>query len=301
MSAKKPLPYIRKRFPSYAFVTNSIQERAQKHKTQTIALREFAATKNGSDCEPHPSLLKDYSLRLGRRCCGCARSRGCRRHICPLRFDIRIHFSQPDIGVHVAVDVVFREHKVHGVAGGFVIITPLETGAIKRELIEQVVDDGLWHPFKPCGIAAVVGKVIILRSVLRGFDAVVGQVMLDIVPDEFVIAQDIEIRIHFLVYVNRSTEGMMADVFEIGLKTRHIGDGVAYQVFQQRDASLRDVSVARVDDCDADIGVFQIMICHLKIGNSVTVYAAKTGLDNVLIAPIVFGGNTPAVLNGIMK
>ena len=41
------------------------------------------------------------------------------------------------------VDVVFREHEVHAVAGGLVIITPLKTGAEEGKLVEQVVDDGL--------------------------------------------------------------------------------------------------------------------------------------------------------------
>ena len=104
----------------------------------------------------------------------CSLRRGCRAGgVGPFRIDVSVDLLQPDVAVHVAVDVVFREHEVHAVARGLVIIAPLEPRAEEGKLVEQVVDDGLRHALIPRGIAAIVGEVVILRAVVRGLDAVV--------------------------------------------------------------------------------------------------------------------------------
>ena len=77
----------------------------------------------------------------------------------------------------MAVLVVFREHKVHRVAGGFVIESPLKPGAEERKLEDEIVHDRLWNLFIFRGIRSVIGKIVILYPVLVGLDAVVDEVV----------------------------------------------------------------------------------------------------------------------------
>ncbi len=49
--------------------------------------------------------------------------------------NIFVYFPQADIRVHMAVDILFRKHEMHAVAGGFVIESPLEPGTVEGKLI----------------------------------------------------------------------------------------------------------------------------------------------------------------------
>ena len=78
--------------------------------------------------------------------------------------------------MHVAVSVVFREHEVHRVTGGFVIEAPLEPRAEERQLIDEIVQNRFRNLLVFRGIRAVIGKVVILNPVFVGLDAVVDEV-----------------------------------------------------------------------------------------------------------------------------
>ena len=203
--------------------------------------------------------------------------------------------------MHMAVDIVFRQREVHAVARGLIIKAPLESGAEKRELIQKIVDDGLRHSIKPRGIAAIVSEVVVLPTVFRGLDAIVDEVVFDIVADQVVVAQNIEVWIHVVVDVNRGTERVMAHIFQIGLKTRYVRSFFVDQIVEQRHAPVGYAAGTLIHDCHAHISVLQIVICGFKVWHGVDIHTPKARFHNTGITPVILRRDASVARKGIVK
>ena len=99
--------------------------------------------------------------------------------------NVFVHFAKADVRIHMPVDVLFRKHEVHAVAGGLIVEAPLESGTVEGKLIEKVIDDGGRYSLVLGLVVAGIREIVVTEPVAVGTDPVIGQGILDIVADQF--------------------------------------------------------------------------------------------------------------------
>ena len=176
--------------------------------------------------------------------------------------------------MHVPIFVVFRKHEVHRVAGGLIIEPPLKPSAIERQLVEQIVDNRRGHFLIARGIQSIIGEIIIPRAFFVRLDAVVDEMIAHLAADQVVISGDIRVGEHVVVHVRRRAERMVAQIFQIGLKARHIGCAFVHEFIEQQHIAFQQLAGSGVEQRNAHIGVVQVMVGRFKIWHGVNMHAS---------------------------
>ncbi|MPM73945.1 hypothetical protein SDC9_120930 [bioreactor metagenome] len=210
-------------------------------------------------------------------------------------FRILKHLPKPVVAV-VRNAYVVRQRKVHAIAGGNIVVSPLEPRAVKRQFVEYVVDHRIRHGLiRPEQRIAGVG-VVVIRNAVFLFYAVVDELVTHLVVDDGDVFLRVVVCVHAAVDIRCRTERMVADVLLAGGKARAIRAVVRFNQIPQK----QHAAVA-VRSRKTDMHIVEIVLHLLVVGQSIAVDAPGLGIrhaveaHDILVFPVRVGNGIPCV------